>query len=68
MGPGSLRFFTSPGDLALAVGIDVTAVFIFFIIGVILLCQYSFNRWKRVRDTTVRLLRTAAIPFAWLLH
>jgi hypothetical protein len=66
-GPGVPEVLTSHGDPALVVGIAASAIFI-FVIGVILLRQYFPKRCKRVRDTTVRLLRTVAIPFAWLLH
>ena len=67
-GPGISQALPSPEDPVLVGGIAAAVLIILFLIGALLLRRFSPDRWKRVRDALLRCLRTAAVPFSWVLH
>jgi hypothetical protein len=67
-GPGISQALPSTEDPVLAGGIAAAVLIILFVIGALLLRRFSPDRWKRVRDALLRCLRTAAVPFSWVLH
>jgi hypothetical protein len=67
-GSGVPEIHSSSVDPALAGGVAALVLFLLFVLGVFLLRRFFPRRWETVRDATVRILRSAAVPIAWLLH
>jgi hypothetical protein len=67
-GPGISQDLPSTEDPVLAGGIAAAVLVVLVLVGALLLRRFSPDRWKRVRDALLRVLRTAAVPFSWLLH
>jgi hypothetical protein len=67
-GPGISQALPSTEDPVLAGGIAAAVLVILIHVGALLLRRFSPDRWKRVRDALLRVLRTAAVPFSWILH
>jgi hypothetical protein len=67
-GSGVPEVHSSSVDPALAGGVAALVLFLLFVLGAFLLRPFFPRRWETVRDATVRVLRSAAVPIAWLLH
>jgi hypothetical protein len=66
--PGISPAVPAVEDPVLAGGIAAALLIFLLLIGALLLRRFSPDRWKVVRDALMRILRMAAVPFAWLLH